>query len=274
MLEDRLHHFDDVVFSCFLPEDWLKEFRMPVHVLVYVYSGIMYVEFGKKEFSVKAGEYVFLKRDHQVRLYKTAYEGRPYKAINIRLEGDILRRYLSEHQSQVRMIRENRRLRDAAVKLPHIPETDELFHRLAPYTDKTKEPPDGLITQTVNQAVECLLRMDDRFYPTLFDFCEMWKINLSDFMEQNFTNDLLLKEFALYTGRSLATFKRDFAKFTDLSPEKWLVRRRLEAAYELLKNQHQSISDVCWAVGFRNRSHFTTAFKRQFGVAPSNLIAR
>lgn len=37
MLEDRLHNFDDIVFSCFLPDDWLNEFRMPQHVLVYVY---------------------------------------------------------------------------------------------------------------------------------------------------------------------------------------------------------------------------------------------
>ncbi len=40
MLEDRLHNFDDIVFSCFLPDDWLNEFRMPQHVLVYVYAGI------------------------------------------------------------------------------------------------------------------------------------------------------------------------------------------------------------------------------------------
>ena len=42
MLEDRLHNFDDIVFSCFLPDDWLNEFRMPQHVLVYVYAGFLY----------------------------------------------------------------------------------------------------------------------------------------------------------------------------------------------------------------------------------------
>ena len=28
MLEDRLHNFDDIVFSCFIHEDWLNEYRM------------------------------------------------------------------------------------------------------------------------------------------------------------------------------------------------------------------------------------------------------
>lgn len=40
MLEDRLHNLDDTAFSCFLPDDWLNEFRMPQHVLVYAYTGI------------------------------------------------------------------------------------------------------------------------------------------------------------------------------------------------------------------------------------------
>ena len=38
MLEDRLYNFDDIVFSCVLPDDWLNEVRMPQHVLVYVYD--------------------------------------------------------------------------------------------------------------------------------------------------------------------------------------------------------------------------------------------
>ena len=28
MLEDRLHTLDDIVFSYFLPDDWMNEFRM------------------------------------------------------------------------------------------------------------------------------------------------------------------------------------------------------------------------------------------------------
>lgn len=79
MLEDRLHTLDDIVFSCFLPDDWLNEFRMPQHVLVYVYAGIMKVEYNGNGFSVKAGQYVFLKRDHVVRLHKTSYDGETYK---------------------------------------------------------------------------------------------------------------------------------------------------------------------------------------------------
>ncbi len=73
------------------------------------------------------------------------------------------------------------------------------------------------------------------------------------------------------SSRSLATFKRDFAKVADISPEKWLVRKRLDKAYDLLSHGHKKPSDVCYEVGFKNRSHFFKAFKRQFMVPPGSV---
>lgn len=270
MLEDRLHIYNDIVFSCFLPDDWLNEFRMPYHALINVYSGVMNIEYAGKSLSVKAGQYVFLRRDHHIRLHKTSYENQSYKAINICLKGDTLQRYYRQHKDLTK-IRETKRLGEAAIILPHIVATDNLFASLSVYTDKGNIPESEYIDNMISDAIDCLLKLDEKFYPTLFDFCETWKIDLYEFMESNYTSDLTMKEFALYTGRSLATFKRDFAKFSELPPEKWLVKRRLEKAYEMLKDNNLPVSEICWKVGFRNRSHFTTAFKREFGVLPSSI---
>jgi AraC-like DNA-binding protein len=72
-----------------------------------------------------------------------------------------------------------------------------------------------------------------------------------------------------YTGRSLATFKRDFAKISDVTPQTWLRKKRLDAAYQLLKSGRANASDVYLRVGFENRTHFISAFKQQYGVTPS-----
>ena len=54
-------------------------------------------------------------------------------------------------------------------------------------------------------------------------------------MNENYMYELTMEEMAHYTGRSLATFKRDFKKISDLTPEKWFIRKRLEVAYALMK---------------------------------------
>ena len=67
----------------------------------------------------------------------------------------------------------------------------------------------------------------------------------------------------------MATFKRDFKKISDLTPEKWLIRKRLEAAYTLMREGGKKIGDVYLQVGFKNQSHFSNAFKKQYGMPPT-----
>lgn len=57
-------------------------------------------------------------------------------------------------------------------------------------------------------------------------------------------NDLSLEEIANYTGRSLSTFKRDFRKYSNLSPQKWLIQRRLEAAHELIRRGGRRVPEI------------------------------
>ena len=139
-------------------------------------------------------------------------------------------------------------------------------------SDIAETPVDGWLQLKVQEAIMCLLAIDTRFYPTLFDFNEVWKIDLMDFMEQNYTEDLTLEEFASYTGRSLATFKRDFAKISPLSPQRWITEHRLAKAKQMLLEEGVSAQEVSYMVGFKNRSHFSQAFKKQYGYAPANYL--
>ena len=51
------------------------------------------------------------------------------------------------------------------------------------------------------------------------------KIDLLEFMEKNYAYDLTIEDIAHYTGRSLAAFKRDFRKISDL-PRKVADRKK------------------------------------------------
>ena len=73
------------------------------------------------------------------------------------------------------------------------------------------------------------------------------------------------------TGRSLTSFKQDFKKGFGDTPGRWLVRKRLQEAYFLIDKKGRKASDVYIEVGFEDLSHFSFAFKKQFGVAPTQL---
>ncbi len=118
-----------------------------------------------------------------------------------------------------------------------------------------------------------MLHVDERFAPTLFDFNEPWKIDIMEFMNENYMYEFTMEEMAHYTGRSLATFKRDFKKISDLTPEKWLIRKRLDVAYAKMKESGCKVADVYAEVGFKNPSHFSTAFKKRYGVSPTAAFA-
>lgn len=106
----------------------------------------------------------------------------------------------------------------------------------------------------------------------LFDFVEPWKVDLQEYMNDNFANDLDLEGFAHYTGRSLSAFKKDFVELFHQSPGRWIVKRRLQEARRLIENGEKPL-DVYMQVGFKNLSHFSTAFKREYGFPPSELLS-
>ena len=81
--------------------------------------------------------------------------------------------------------------------------------------------------------------------------------------------DLSVEALAGFTGRSLASFKRDFKMISLLPPQKWLMTKRLKVAHDKLGSENKKVSDVYLEVGFKNLSHFSSAYKKQYGVSPS-----
>ncbi|WKN42614.1 helix-turn-helix domain-containing protein [Tunicatimonas pelagia] len=95
--------------------------------------------------------------------------------------------------------------------------------------------------------------------------------DLVDVMEQNYLKYASLEEFAAMSGRSLATFKRDFQRTFKVTPAKWLRVKRLEQAHYLLQHTGTNVTKVYNQVGFANYSHFSRVFKDHFGYGPGSM---
>lgn len=267
--ETTIFKYSDIIFSFFLNDDTICTHKAISHLLIYVYSGKMSITEQGKELTVTAGECVFVRRDHKVVITKGPYQGEQYKGITMQFNRDFLADYYKA-SGKKDMPAQAAPLKESVIKLSKSADIDSIFLSMIPYFDSSNKPNDELMKLKIQEGLLTLLYMDKNFYPTLFDFTEPWKIDIFDFLNENYMYDLSMKEIALYTGRSLATFKRDFKKISDLSPQKWIMQKRLNVAYEKIKEGGEKIADVCFDVGFKNRSHFTTAFKKQFGFAPTH----
>jgi AraC-like DNA-binding protein len=83
--------------------------------------------------------------------------------------------------------------------------------------------------------------------------------------------NMSLEKFGYLTGRSLTTFKRDFHKAFNVTPQRWLTKKRLELAHYQLTEKEKNPVEIYYETGFENLSHFSFAFKKQFGYSPTEL---
>jgi AraC-like DNA-binding protein len=94
------------------------------------------------------------------------------------------------------------------------------------------------------------------------------------YIESNLHRELRLKELAAVTHMSRYHFARLFKRATGISPHRFVVRRRIDAAIALLTESTSSISSIGRAVGFGTASHFATTVRRVTGKTPSAYRAR
>ena len=265
----KIRNVNNTLFFSTIDRDSFCEYRLPGHGLMWVRSGHMEIESKDNTVTAKPGQFIFWQRDCASSMKKFSEGDIPFRSIAITLPKALLKEYFRRRIAVGKLRGNAKPIGSTAVLLPDTVEMESLFSSLLPYADRNLEPTPEVTEAKVMEAIDLLLKIDDRFYPTLFDFHETWKIDLYDFMKSHVTEDLTIDEFAHYSGRSLATFKRDFVKISDETPQKWIIRERLKLAARLIADEGVKPADAYIRVGFKNKSHFFKSFKDLFGCTPS-----
>ena len=83
---------------------------------------------------------------------------------------------------------------------------------------------------------------------------------------------LSVEMLANSVGLSRVHLHRKLKEITNLSPRDFIRNIRMQQAAKLLKEKRLSISDVAYAVGYNNLSHFSNTFKDLFGQTPKEYM--
>ena len=91
--------------------------------------------------------------------------------------------------------------------------------------------------------------------------------NLSD-------SDFNVEKMCDEVGVSRTQLHRKLKEMTGVPTSEFLRNIRLNEAARLIKEGKINITQVSYMVGFANNSHFSTAFKKYFGMSPSEYAAK
>lgn len=273
MEEQKVFDISDAFLASYLTDGRQCAHPNREHTLVYLCSGELEIEQEGRRTVLHEGECAFMRRDHRMILQRRVRQGKPYRSVVLKFSRNFLRGFFQQLDRRL-LPAYAKRNRDSLYLLPaDRPDIQSLFRSVLPFFEAEVKPSEEQLRLKMVEGLYVLLNTDKSLYASLFDFTDPWKIDLMDFMEQNYMDDLSLEEMASYTGRSLSTFKRDFRKYSELTPQRWIIRRRLEAACELLRTSQLKVSEVCGKVGFKNLSHFSKIYKERYGMAPTEMRA-
>jgi AraC family transcriptional regulator len=88
-------------------------------------------------------------------------------------------------------------------------------------------------------------------------------------MSVHFAEPLALEDLAAAAGISKFHFTRLFRSKVGRTPHAFPTDIRLDSARRMLVTTELSIGEVGLACGYRDASHFSTAFAARYGAAPT-----
>lgn len=89
------------------------------------------------------------------------------------------------------------------------------------------------------------------------------------YMQEYYFTNITIKDICSKIYLSPCHFKRVFKDYTNRTPYQYLVNIRLDKAKEILKKGDYSMEEAARLCGFINPGHFSTVFKRNVGMSPS-----
>lgn len=95
-----------------------------------------------------------------------------------------------------------------------------------------------------------------------------------DILATRLENPPSISELTRQVGLSNLTLRRGFRELFGTTIVGYINQKRMEQAEQLLRETKFSVTEVANLVGYSHLGHFGAAFKRQFGITPSQCLTR
>lgn len=91
-------------------------------------------------------------------------------------------------------------------------------------------------------------------------------------IQGDLATNLTVESLAKEAGTNVNKLQEGFKHVYDLTVNKYIQNKKLEAAKEMLIASEKNISEIVLAIGLNNRSYFSKIFKEKYGVNPKYFL--
>ncbi|WP_198650409.1 helix-turn-helix domain-containing protein [Saccharospirillum mangrovi] len=256
--------------SCYVGPDISPEQFIPEHLFLYLVQGDIEGFDGHRHYRLNTGGACLIRKNRLARYSKQPVDGQ-FEKIAVVLDEPLLRSFMDRHAAQISHA--EKPPTDAFMRIDMDDRLHAFIQSLTPYYQGNGRIDPAFADLKREELLLLLLQQQPMLGAVLFDFRPPGRLDLESFMNAHYKFNVSLDRFAYLTGRSLSAFKRDFKTIFNNSPAAWLVKRRLDEAHFLLTHEPKTASDIYLDLGFEDLSHFSFAFKKQFGYSPRQLQA-
>ena len=256
------------------------EYKCPLKIeeiqLLTKYNLISYVIKGKKDWMTAsetrhlvAGNALFIRKG----VYRTKqYFDEEYCVMLFFINDDFIKNFIDENiqfKKDVKVEQKDKHFFKVNTDDSFKTLIDSMFH----YLNHIEKIPKNLVINKFSELLfNIVLNSKNKIILDHFNLINQnSKSNIRQIMEGNYQYDLKIDGFAKLCNKSLSSFKRCFKDEFNSTPAKWLKQKRLETAKILLTDATLKISQVGYACGYNNSSHFIRIFKDEYGLTPNQF---
>ena len=244
-----------------------EKFYVECSYIAYVISGRRIFHKNSKSWELKEGTCVFVKKGAHIS-EKPPQEG--WCVMVFFIPDNFLKQLVNENRNSLSLVNLPAADEDMVLPLDADGLSKGFFSSMLPYFSQTPPPPENLLELKFKELVLSLLsnKKNNHFLSYLCNLYDEGNPSLAEVMQNNFAFNLTLEEYARLACKSVATFKREFKKTFNDTPARWVLRKKLKFATELLENTSLTVGEICFECGFENQTHFSRVFKEKMSVSP------
>jgi len=243
-----------------------QRFFVECNYIAYVISGRRIFHKEDQSWELKEGTCVFVKKGTHV---AEKEEGDGWCVMVFFIPDEFLKSLISENDKTITNAGIGDSNEGHLLDL-HVNELSRSFFvSMLPYFTQSPPPSETLIELKFKELVLSLLNdKKNQHFLSYLNNLKNQTPSIAAVMQNNYTANLTLADYAKLTYKSLPVFKREFKKAFNDTPASWVTKKRISLATQLLQNTSKSITEIGFECGFENQTHFSRVFRQRTGRSP------